>query len=545
MRSFTLHFSAWLTAAACILAIEIWFDHAYHPSFADRSNFTPYGLETHFVPDQMEQILYQKIRMNTVPNPDIVQVGDSSGFFGIIPEVVEKYLPGMKYLNESCCGTQGFNGYLALLRYNLRRFPSIKYMVVYSGILGVYPGHVQWRNAPKNLSLGPGGATLATLGEKMETNLVPPWSWFSLPTNSLRKSVLQTTFLSNAVENYVNAPTGVWEAIINGLQTRQGYGLEADHQNVGEYGADSPPCWTLKYETFFDWKSLRMKSYVDAFVEEYVALAREFNVVPIWAFQISSCRDTGSADVAAMRENLKRLQQRFPELKVPFNIIDPYPENDFSVTVHVLRDVTQDISQRLGIALREIVGVDHKIKIEPAPANSTLSIKRATRVDTCDHQADITEIFGGQCNGNGACDIDLGRWRQLPDKNSCKATYIAEFNCSDGPVRIVRQETEDRFGGRFRLDCRLHDRWARDDVPRGILVADSTFAGLGGNPMGLVTLRTKAYCDGLLACDYAIKPQDPKVQAGEFTVRWYCGSKEKTLTLANATAGTRAHLACP
>jgi len=542
MRLFISHFSAWFAALACILAVELWFDHTFHPSLADRSNFTPYGLETHFVPDQMEQILYQKLRMDSVPNPDFVQVGDSSGFFGIMPEVVEEYLPGMKYLNASCCGTQGFHGYLAMLRYNLRRFPSIKYMVVYSGILGVMLGHLQWRDAPDTLDVG---VSLKTLGKKMETNLNPPWSYLNLPTNSLRKAVLQHTFLSKAVRDFVNVPTGVWEIVINGLQSRHGYGLEADRQGTGNHGADTPECWMIKHETFFDWTSFRTKSYLDAFVEEYVALAREFGVTPVLVFQISACKEPKSKDLAEMRENLKQLQRRFPELKVPFDVIDSYPENDFSVLVHVQRDVSEETSRRLGRALREIVVANNKIDMEELPANSTLTVMKATRVDTCDHEADLTGAFGGQCNGNGKCDVDLNAWRQRPGKEACIATYIAEFSCTGGPSRIVRQETEDRFGGRFRLDCQMHDRWERDRFPRGIKVADASLGGRGGSPMGLVTLRAKAFCDGLSACDYTIKPPDAAIKTGNFSVRWYCGSKQKTLSMPDAQSGTRVHMDCP
>lgn len=490
----------------------------------------------------MEQILYQKLRIDTVPKPDFVQVGDSSGLFGVMPEVIEQYLPGMKYLNASCCGTQGFHGYLALLRYNLRRFPSIKYTVVYSGILGVTPGHAQWRDAPGSLAMG-NGVTLNTLGEKMETHLNPPWSILNLPTNSLRKSILQHTFLSKEVMNFVNTPSGIWEVIINAVPARQGYGLEADRQNIGNHGADTPPCWDPKYQTFFDWTSLRRKSYLDAFVEEYVALAHEFKVVPVLAFQIASCKDPGSDDVREIRENIRRLQQRFPELRVPFDIIDPYPQNDFSVLVHAQRDVAQETSRRLGRALREVIKGETTTSTEIR--DKRLTILKASRVDTCDHEANLTAAFSSECNGNGKCSVDLKQFKSAPSKDACLPTYITEFQCSKGPVRIIRQETEDRFGGRFMLDCGQHDRWPRDETPQGIHIADAQFAGRGGNPMGLVTLRTKAFCDGLIACDYAIKLPDGGPSSGDFSVRWYCGATQKTLHLKDASDGSLAHLSCP
>jgi hypothetical protein len=543
MRSFISHFSAWIAAIVCIVAIEAWFMHAFHPAMAERSNFTSYGLEDNFVPDQMQQSLYGKLSMRTIDKPDFVQVGDSSGFFGIIPDEVERYLPGMKYLNASCCATQGFNGYLALLRYNLRRFPSIKYMVVYSGILAAFPGPLQWRDAPKALDMGP--VSLKTLGEKMEKSLNPPWSWLDLPTNSMRQAALQRVFLQREdVRHFVNTPKGAFEIIIDGLAQRQGYGLEMDHMNVGGFGADPHPCYTLKYETFFDLKTLSTKSYLDAFVEEYVALARDYHVVPIFAFQISPCTDPHSKDVEAFRANLQRLQQRYPELKVPFDVIDSYPENDFSVLLHVQRYVAIDTSRRLGRALRQIVRPDDQIVAEPAPTGATLTVMKATRVDGCDHEADLTPTFAAACDAKDACDIDLAQWRQ-PAAPACRSSYTAEFRCSGGPARIVRQETEQLFGGHFRLDCKLHDRWPRDPVPRGIEVADARFGGKGGNPMGLVTLRTAAFCNGRMTCDYAIKPPDDGPETGDFRTRWYCGAEQRTLHVANAREGAIAHLACP
>jgi len=59
-----------------------------------------------------------------------------------------------------------------------------------------------------------------------------------------------------------------------------------------------------------------------------------------------------------------------------------------------------------------------------------------------------------------------------------------------------------------------------------------------------MTLRTKAFCYGLMACDYLIKPPDGAVQTGDFSVRWYCGAQEKILRVQNATDGTPIRLDC-
>ncbi len=543
MRSFISHFSAWIAALAVIAMLELAYYYVVHPSWAQRSNFMAFGLEDHFVADQMDRILYEKLDMSTAPQPDFVQVGDSSGFFGIMPDIVEQYLPGMKYLNASCCATQGFHGYLALLRYNLRRFPSIKYMVVHSGILGAFPGPLQWRHAPRTLNTG---VPMKTLGDKMERSLNPPESLLDLPTNSLRQTVLQRTFLADDVARSVNILNGKFEIIVDGLRVRQGWGLEVDAQaGVGELGVDTPKCYLgPKYETFFDWKSLSRRSYLDAFIEEYVALADEFNVVPILFFQITPCIDPGFPDVAAMRAALKRLQQRFPRLKVPVDIIDTYPENNFSVPLHVQRDLVQETSRRLGRALHDIVFPDAPLAVRPPPADSLLAIHKVTRASSCGDRRELTDSFAEECNGRSSCELDLGQWRDISALPSCTPFYVAEFQCGDGPVRIVRQETERRFGGRFRLDCRTQDRWPRDSIPHGMLVADASIAGQGGSPIGLTTLRVKAFCDGLASCDYPVQTPDRSVPAGAFTARWYCGGEERSITLPHVKPEDRVHLAC-
>ena len=72
-----------------------------------------------------------------------------------------------------------------------------------------------------------------------------------------------------------------------------------------------------------------------------------------------------------------------------------------------------------------------------------------TRVSSCGDQRELTDAFGEECDGRGSCDLDLGQWRGTAPLPSCRPFYVAEFHCGDGPVRIVRQETEERFGGLF------------------------------------------------------------------------------------------------
>src|SRR4051794_13797952 len=211
MHSYILPFRPWIVAAACMLLIEGWVSYAYNPSPASRSNFGPYDISNQFQLASHDEIINAKLEMVPSRAPTIIQVGDSSGFFSIIPEVVERYLPNEVFFNSSCCAIQGYNGYLALLRFQLERLPTIKYMIVHAGMQGAFPGPIQWREAPATLNAG--GGDIATVGRRMENTFLAPWRYLNVPSNGLRHDVLDATFLSAAFRDQLRHPKGFMETI--------------------------------------------------------------------------------------------------------------------------------------------------------------------------------------------------------------------------------------------------------------------------------------------------------------------------------------------
>ena len=67
-------------------------------------------------------------------DPDVIQIGDSSGFHAIVPRIVDQYLGGLKYENLSCCANTGFDGYYTIAEFMLRNTPSIKAVVLYMSL---------------------------------------------------------------------------------------------------------------------------------------------------------------------------------------------------------------------------------------------------------------------------------------------------------------------------------------------------------------------------------------------------------------------------
>ena len=58
-------------------------------------------------------------------------MGDSSGFFGVRPNIINSYLNGLKYINLSCCSDAGWDGYLYTANYYLKNNQNAKYLVLY------------------------------------------------------------------------------------------------------------------------------------------------------------------------------------------------------------------------------------------------------------------------------------------------------------------------------------------------------------------------------------------------------------------------------
>src|SRR6266568_6101983 len=76
-------------------------------------------------------VVREKFRSLEDSDPDIISVGDSSGFFSIQPTIVNRYTHGLKYVSLSTGANQAYAGYKAMAEYMLQRSHHIKYVVLY------------------------------------------------------------------------------------------------------------------------------------------------------------------------------------------------------------------------------------------------------------------------------------------------------------------------------------------------------------------------------------------------------------------------------
>ena len=89
-------------------------DGRYNTDFFDFSPVQRDVLSKHVLYEKFSRVLPQ------IPS-QTVQVGDSSGFYGVVPAEVSSASGGEDYINLSCCGDTGWNGYYYGARLALQR----------------------------------------------------------------------------------------------------------------------------------------------------------------------------------------------------------------------------------------------------------------------------------------------------------------------------------------------------------------------------------------------------------------------------------------
>lgn len=127
-------------------------------------------------------LIYAKLRNAAAAKPAIIQVGDSSGLHGIVPAIVEKYVPGLRYENLSCCANTGFDGYYNIAQFMLRHALSIKAVVLY----------ITWNN----IALDPAQMGPEVVGgpDRLRNAFGQFSSLTSPPTLAARENVLRSVY---------------------------------------------------------------------------------------------------------------------------------------------------------------------------------------------------------------------------------------------------------------------------------------------------------------------------------------------------------------
>jgi hypothetical protein len=156
-------------AIAVAAAVEVFMQIAFHPTFWEKTTWLlhdPYH-------DELFDRAELAIRLSHLEDsePDIISVGDSSGFFSLQSTVVNRYLGGRKFISFNTGGNQAFLGYQAIAEYMLRRAKTVKYVVLY-----LFPAYLPFDTLVRQADLSP--ITYDTLAGP-RSYLTPPSAFLS------------------------------------------------------------------------------------------------------------------------------------------------------------------------------------------------------------------------------------------------------------------------------------------------------------------------------------------------------------------------------
>ena len=325
-----------VAALVAILAGEVAIQFQMAPTFWDKTLWLLYDP---YRGEGFDRIVVQQKLQNLLKfNPEVISVGDSSGFFSLQPTIVNRYMDGKKYVNLSTGANQAFDGYKANAEYALRHAPSIKYVVLY-----MFPQLV-----PATAVLRAGG-----LAPLLQDNLV-----------SFRSEVMPP---SAALAPYAKYK------LFEGRDYRPGDAL-SNHKVALEFRAtvDQTLGWAPEHDIRFDrlygklpfysddrridWMGMLPGSEPSAIVHtltDFHRMVESYGAKLIVAFapipeQLIVFDDYGRK---ATEETMARFQREHPSVVFLFPLATTFTPDKFAQFNHIAREYVFLSSKRLGEAL--------------------------------------------------------------------------------------------------------------------------------------------------------------------------------------------------
>jgi hypothetical protein len=277
--------------------------------------------------------------------PDIVQVGDSSGFHGVNPDAVTRYLGGLKYLNLSCCAGMGYRGYYSIADFMLRRNPGVKAVVLY----------VSLRNLPRADLI----AGQRQLGDFVENSLTTPFANLAPATVALRQRIV------DAMEHKGQARIDAifTDELRQSARAHNGWWPEHDRRIAGgkraEYWRETCGATGVAVQnddaTFYGDDK---QSYMLSEFGRFASLAARHGAKFVVIFHPFSCRGLEGSLLAARRADIARLLKQNSNMVVfPESMLELWPTEKFVSADHLRVGYDEENFRRVGKLLARALGI--------------------------------------------------------------------------------------------------------------------------------------------------------------------------------------------
>ncbi len=325
-----------LSVVVLIAAIEGGIALVFKPTFWQKSTWLlhdPYRTET------LDRLFtYLKLDRLADSQPDIISVGDSSGFHSVQPTIVNRYLNGLKYVDLNIGSNQAFDGHMATAEYMLQRAKSIKYVILY-----MFPF---WVPEDQAITITANGRTLYDILVSMKAYVTPP-------SATLSPYVKYLLFENRDYQGPSFAHKAFFELRDTVNQTL-GWLPEHDvrHDRAGHKHQDGPDrrLW-YKRLPFME------QSYFNSVLYDFNKMVRSYGATFVVAFNPLPERAVMPGDPNAMARdlNLQRFQAENPEVVFLFPLVTTFGDEKYGFVNHISREYSFLTSRRLGIALGNLI----------------------------------------------------------------------------------------------------------------------------------------------------------------------------------------------
>jgi len=328
-----------LCTIGLICAVELAIQLRYHPGFWQKTTWLMHDPYKGELFDRSE--LYLRLSHLEDSDPDIISVGDSSGFFSLQSTIVNRFIPGYRFLSLNTGANQAFIGYQAIAEYMLRRAKHIKYVVLY-----VFPQLLPQEEVIR----------VADLGPITENDLVSVRSYLTPPSAFL--SPYAKDWFFNRLRFHFGAPPSshmptlqLWSTVDDALGWLPEFDVRYDRvDGRSPFYPDARSGW-------YDQLGLTEPSAINANLAEFENMVRSYGAQLVIAFGPISRRGLkpGDPNAPAADTALARFQREHPEVKFLFPLITRWGEEKFGMYNHISREYTFLSSERLGRALASLL----------------------------------------------------------------------------------------------------------------------------------------------------------------------------------------------
>jgi hypothetical protein len=286
-------------------------------------------------------VLYEKLSHFENSDPEIISVGDSSGFFGLQSRIVNRYLDGHRYLSLNTGANQAYAGYQGIAEYMLQRSPHLRYVVIYA-----YPQLQPAQGLFKDADLAP---ILHDDLVGMKAALTPPSAAFS----PYAKFKIFDNIRFDPDAPMANHVPGLLlrSTIDEALGWLPEFDVRFDRiDGRGTFFPDRRPEWYQRL-------GLSDPSTINATLDGFARMVRSYGAQLVMAYAPAGARavEIGDPNVVADEQALARFQRENPDVKFLFPLITRWGTEKIGTLNHVSREYTFLSSARMGRALARLI----------------------------------------------------------------------------------------------------------------------------------------------------------------------------------------------